>query len=41
MKDWHEEWKVPVIPKKVPIFKQQTEADPSKQSRNPTTNTRK
>jgi hypothetical protein len=41
MKDWPEEWKVPVIPKKVPKSKQQVEVGPSKKSTSPTTNTRK
>jgi len=41
MKDWPEEWKVLVIPKKVPKNKQQVEVGPSKKSTSPTTNTRK
>jgi hypothetical protein len=30
MKDWPEEWKVPVIPNKVPIAKKQVKDGPSK-----------
>jgi hypothetical protein len=39
MKDWLEEWKVPVTPKKVPKYKKQEEDGPSKKSSIPTTNT--
>jgi hypothetical protein len=41
MKDCNEEWKVPVILKKLPKSKQQVEAGPSWKSTNPKTNTRK
>jgi hypothetical protein len=41
MKYWPKEWKVLVIPKKVPKTKQQVEVGPSKKSTIPTKNTRK
>jgi len=41
MDDWPEEWKVPIIPKKVPKSKQKVEDGPSKHSTSPTKNTRK
>jgi hypothetical protein len=41
MKDWPREWKVPVIPKKLPKYKQQVEVVPSHQSTSPATKTRK
>jgi hypothetical protein len=41
MKDHPEEWKMPVIPKKVPKYKQKVEVGPSQHSTNPTVNTRK
>jgi hypothetical protein len=41
MKDCPKEWKVLVIPKKVPKSKQQVEVGPSRQSTIPATNTRK
>jgi hypothetical protein len=41
MRDWPEEWKVPVIPKKVPMAKKKAEVGSSNNSSTPTTNTRK
>jgi hypothetical protein len=41
MKDWPEEWKVPVVSKKVSKGKKQAEVGTSQKSNSPTMNTRK
>jgi hypothetical protein len=41
MKDWPKEWKVPVIPNKVPISKKKAEDGTSNQSTSPIANIRK
>ena len=41
MKDWPKEWKVLVIPNKVPIAMKQVKDGPSKQSTSPIENKRK
>jgi hypothetical protein len=41
MKDWPEEWKVPIVSKKGSKGKKQAEVGTSKKTNSPTTNTRK